>query len=176
MKLASYLDSRLIFVNIQAKTKDDAIQHIIDRTAEVDQRFAQHKLNIQEAIFERERGISTAMGQGIALPHARVEGYHDVIVSVGVLQEAVACELATREQGWVKLMFLIVVEKTKNQIMLQLMAALTKLVANQQLLDALMQESNEPERIFTIIKNAKIGLKGALLAKDIMNTAIVPRI
>ena len=100
MKLSSYLDSRLIFVNINAKTKDEAIQILIDKTAEVDQHFAQHKLSIQEAILERERGISTAMGYGIALPHARVEGYHDVIVSVGVLQEPVACELATREQGW----------------------------------------------------------------------------
>ena len=37
-----------------------------------------------------------------------------------------------------------------------------------------MQESNDSERILTIIKNAKIGLKGTLLAKDIMNTEIVP--
>lgn len=174
MKLSSYLDSRLIFVNIQAKTKNEAIQILIDKTAENDRLFAQHKTRIQEAILERERGISTAMGQGIALPHARVEGYQDVIVSVGVLREAVACELATREQGWVKLLFLIVVEKTKNQLMLQLMAAFTKLVANQQILDAIMQDSHDPERIMTIIKNSKIGLKGALLAKDIMNTEILP--
>ncbi len=37
MKLSSYLDSELIFINIAAKTKDEAILEIIERTARIDQ-------------------------------------------------------------------------------------------------------------------------------------------
>jgi PTS system nitrogen regulatory IIA component len=173
MKLSSYLDSKLIFVNVEAKTKDEAINTMIDKIAKVDRGFAKQKDTIKDTVLAREHEIPTAVGKEIAIPHARVEGYHDVVVALGVLKEKIACELATQERGWVKILFMIVVEKTKNQLMLQLMAAIMKLAIQQDLLDAISHAS-APDNIFALIKKAKIEVKETLSAEDIMNTEIVP--
>ncbi len=124
-------------------------------------------------MFTREHSISTAMGNGLALPHARIEGYADVLIAIGVTQEQISCELATKEPGWARLFFLIVTGKTKNQKMLQLMAALTQLAGNQLLLDEIFR-AREPEQILTLIKETKITLKGTITAEDIMNPDIQP--
>ncbi|GAK49267.1 nitrogen regulatory IIA protein [Candidatus Moduliflexus flocculans] len=173
MKLSNYIDPKLIVVNMTATTKEEAFTALIDHAAHLDAEFARQKPAIQTAIFEREQSISTAMGNGVAMPHARVEGYDNVIVVAGVLKHSIECELASKERGNVRLIFLIVVGKTKNKLMLQLMAGITKLTENRQLFDAICREAS-PEKIAALIKDAKITFKATITAEDIMNTAIEP--
>ena len=57
MKLSSYLDSKLIFVNVEAKTKDEAINTMIDKIAKVDRGFAKHKNTINSWINKPQQRI-----------------------------------------------------------------------------------------------------------------------
>ena len=173
MKLSSYLDPALIFVNIEAQTKDEAITTLIERAAVVDPVFAQLKPAITTAVLEREHGVSTAIGHGIAVPHARVEGYNDVIVVIGVLQRAIQCELATKEQGEMQVIFLVVVGKTRNQLMLQLMAGLMKLAEHRDVFSNILRKP-DPEDIYAQVRKAGIQLKKDFLAGDLMNTELQP--
>lgn len=49
-------------------------------------------IRVYRALRRREREASTAVGRGIAMPHARVEGVGKPEVVLGVLQDAVRCE------------------------------------------------------------------------------------
>lgn len=173
MKLSSYLDPALIFVNINAATKEDAITMLIERAATVDSTFARLKAPITAAIMEREQSISTALGNGLAVPHARVENYNDVIVVIGVLNQAIQCELATKETGSVQLIVMVVVGKTQNQLMLQLMSGVTKLVERQDLVEAIVGNP-DPDKVYAHIKKAGIQLKKEFRAGDLMNTDLHP--
>jgi len=173
MKLSSYLDPRFIFVNLSAETKEDAIRQIIEKTAEEDEAFSQQRPQIETLVLEREQSISTAMGKGLAIPHARVAGYDDVIVAIGILAREIPCELASKEQGTLKMLFLIVAQQTKNQLILQLMAAIIKLTENRELFDAICRE-HDADTIYSEIKKARIQLKAGITAEDIMNPTTVP--
>ena len=173
MKLSNYIDPKLIVVNVNAATKEEAFTALIDHAARFDTEFARQKTAIQTAVFEREQSISTAMGHDLAVPHARIEGYDNVIVVAGILKQPLECELASKERGTVRLIFLIVVGKTKNTLMLQLMAGITKLAENRQVFESICRETS-PEKIATLIKEAKITFKATITAEDIMNTAIEP--
>lgn len=173
MKLSNYIDPELIVVNLSAATKEEAFTALIEHAARHDEEFARNKAVIQAAVLEREQSISTAMGNDIALPHARIEGYDNIIVVTGVLKHPIECELASKERGIVRIIVLIVVGKTKNTLMLQLMAGITKLVENRPLFETISRETS-PEKIAALIKDAKITFKATITAEDIMNTAIEP--
>ncbi len=173
MKLSNYIDPKLIVANMTVATKEDAFTALIEHAARLDAEFARQKTAIRTAVLEREQSISTAMGNDLALPHARIEGYDNVIVVVGILKNPLECELVTKESGVVRLVFLIVVGKTKNKLLLQLMAGITKMAENRALIDAICRET-EPEKIAASIKGAKITFKATITAEDIMNTAIEP--
>ena len=173
MKLSSYLDSRFIFSNLNAETKEDAIRQLIEKTAKADEAFRRQKRHIEELVLEREQSISTAMGEGLAIPHARVDGYDDIIVVVGILAREISCETATKEPGTVKVLFLIVAQKTNNQLILQLMAGITKLAGNRELFNKICRET-DPDVIYADIRKARIQMKAGITAEDIMETAIVP--
>ena len=173
MKLSSYLDSHFIFSNLSAETKEDAIRQLIQKTAKADEAFNRQKQQIEELVLEREQSISTAMGNGFAVPHARVDGYDDVIVAVGILSREISCELATKEPGTLRMLFLIVAQKTKNQLILQLMAGISRLTENRELFDKICRET-DPDIIYSDIKKARIQLKAEITAEDIMETTIAP--
>ncbi len=173
MKLSSYLDKNLIFVDIDATTKDEAITKLVEKISKEDETFSKLKNDIETAVMEREHEISTAMGKGIAIPHARIEGYNDVVVAIGVLKNPIKCETATKETDDVKVLFMIIAGQVKNKIMLKIMSAIIKLVEKPDLLDYVKKEKDEDD-IYEKIKGAEIEVSERITAEDIMATDIEP--
>ena len=85
MQLSSYIDPKLIFTDLEAGSKDEAIKTMIDRVASYDKKVSQMKNEITKCIMDREE-ISTAMGMGIAIPHARIEGFDDFVIALGLVK------------------------------------------------------------------------------------------
>jgi len=80
MKLSSYLNPKCIYLNLEGNTKEDIIGQIIDNTAKHDKTFSESVDLIRKSVFAREAEVSTAMGNGIAIPHARIDGYDDILL------------------------------------------------------------------------------------------------
>lgn len=173
MKLSSYLDKRLIFTDIEAVTKDEGIKKLVEKIAKQDETFSKLKDSIETAVMKRENEISTVMGQGIGIPHARIEGYDDVVVAIGVLRDSIKCETATKDTDDLKVMFMIIAGQVKNKIMLKIMSAIMKLVAKKDLLE-LIKTNKDRDNIYENIKKSEIDVSERLTAEDIMNTEIKP--
>jgi len=72
---------------LTAKTKSDALDEMVDLVASADEvtdpeRFAQ-------AIEEREGKMSTGIGLGIAVPHAKIASVNGIVLAVGVSREGI---------------------------------------------------------------------------------------
>jgi PTS system nitrogen regulatory IIA component len=175
MKLSSYLDAKFLFTDIVADTKEEVIKQMIDKISESDKKFAMVKKDIEKAVMDREEEIPTAIGMGIAIPHARVECYDDVVVAMATLKKPVKSKVATfNNEDDVDIFVLIVAASLKNKVMLKLMSGITKIALRKaHLLDEIRNASNSLD-IYHIIKSSDIEIQDRITAEDIMNTDIVP--
>lgn len=81
MSIADYLDDRLV-VFLKAKTKEEAIQELVDALNFAGQ--LKEREPFYQAIVEREQVVSTGIGLGVAVPHAKLPGYDQFFIAVGV--------------------------------------------------------------------------------------------
>jgi nitrogen PTS system EIIA component len=71
MSIDDWLDRRAITPKLQAHTKQQALSLLAETAARV---FALDAGAVLEALLAREQAGSTGVGEGVAVPHARVAG------------------------------------------------------------------------------------------------------
>lgn len=81
MAISSLLDERLVtFLDVE--DRDAAIEEMV---ALLDgARKLQDPRAFQKAILEREKIVSTGIGMGVAVPHAKLMGYRDFFIAVAI--------------------------------------------------------------------------------------------
>ncbi len=83
MKLSDIVVTDAVIPDLQAATREEAIEQLITALAEAG---ALPKKNIKEAIaavMAREKQATTGIGKGIALPHAKIKSIKKVIGAIG---------------------------------------------------------------------------------------------
>lgn len=175
MKLSSYLDPKLIFTDLEVETKEEAIKLLIEKSALEDKKIASMKKDILKSVLERENEISTAMGQGIAIPHARIEGLDDFIIIIGLLKNPVRCQVAAlHKEDDVKMVILLVSEVLRNKRMLKVMSGIMKIaLKNPKVLEEIKNSANA-NVLFDFIKNAEVEIDGKILAEDVQSPELMP--
>lgn len=173
MKLSNLLEKNLVFRDVQGCTKDEAIQDLINKVADTDGHVLEYKDRILESVLGREHEVSTALGQGMMIPHARVKDFSDVIVAIGVPETPFKTDTAFKTEDEIKAIFMILAPQCKNQIMLNLMRGITRLGQNAQLLQQII-EAPLPEDVIRLVDESDIQISEKLTAEDIMNVETRP--
>ena len=167
MKLSSYIDKSLVFVDLPGETKYDLIASMVEKIGQADKTFLKNKVKISQLIVERENSMSTMIGNGIFVPHARTDFYDDIVVAVGIPSSQVEEELPTGEKEVIKVIFLVVTQKTNNKLMLNLLAGVSSIGQDEAFLSSLKKAATSDKLYHSLVKyDPKI--KDGILAKDIM--------
>ncbi|WP_319204213.1 PTS sugar transporter subunit IIA [uncultured Ilyobacter sp.] len=175
MKLSSYLDPKLIFTDLEVETKEEAIKLLLEKSAHEDKKIASMKNDIIKGVLERENEISTAMGQGIAIPHARIEGLDDFIIIIGLLKNPIKCQVAAlHKEDDVKMVILLVSEVLRNKRMLKVMSGIMKIaIKHPKILEEIKNSSNA-NMLFDFVKNAEVEIDGKIVAEDVQSPELMP--
>lgn len=174
MKLSSYLDEKFIFEDVEGENLDQVIKNIVKELSECDKVINRSKETIEEALLKREHEISTAIGNGIAIPHARICEYNDVSVVIAKLSKPIDAEIsALHTNDKVNLIFMIIAGKTKNKRVLKLMSSISILAQNSKFLEKINKEKNIKD-IIEIIENYEVDVKDTITAQDIMCPELEP--
>ena len=80
MKISDILTDDLVVTGLQGKTKDDIIDAMIDLVAASPKVLDKEK--VRKAIFERERIMSTGVGNGFAIPHGKTDAVTDIVAAL----------------------------------------------------------------------------------------------
>lgn len=125
MDIASFLSSDAVIANCPAATKRQVLQHAAVRAAELTELTEREVLS---ALVERERLGSTAMGNGIAIPHARFAKLNTLkSVFVG-LQHPV--DFDAPDDKPVDMLFVLLAPAQGNAEHLRAMARVSRLLRN----------------------------------------------
>ena len=174
MKLSSYLDEKFIFEDVDGENLDQVIKNVVKELSKCDKLINRNKEMVEEALLKSEHEISTAIGNGIAIPHARICEYDDVSVVIAKLAKPIDAEIsALHSNDKVDLIFMIIAGKTKNKRVLKLMSSISILAQNVEFLDKIRKEKNIKD-IIEIIENNEVEVKDTITAQDIMCPELIP--
>jgi len=116
-RFARYLTSRSFVPRLQAKTSQDAIREMAVAVARAS---GLPEATVAEAAWNREQLGTTAMGEGIAVPHARLDGLRQPVVALGLSPEGI--EFDAPDHKPVHICFLIVTPKDLPSTQLEILA------------------------------------------------------
>jgi PTS system nitrogen regulatory IIA component len=90
MKITEMLKREFVLEQLKAGNKRDALAELVGV-------FAQGRINVDSeamlhVLLERERLGSTGIGDGIAIPHGKLPGLEEMVVSFGRSREGIAFE------------------------------------------------------------------------------------
>ncbi len=80
-KFSDYLKANQVVYDLKSKDKVEALEELLDVLAK--QKLIDNKKLLLTRIIDRENLVSTAIGYGVALPHARVDSGGEIAVAVG---------------------------------------------------------------------------------------------
>ena len=174
MKLSSYLNEKFIFENVEGNTIEEVIHSVVAKVSNCDKVINSCKNIVEDAVIKREHEIPTAIGKGIAIPHARIDEYNDVSVIIAKLKNSIEDEIAALHTiDKVDLIFMIVAGRTKNKTVLKLMSSISRLAQQDEFLEKIRREKDE-KNIIKIIQNYEVDVKDRIIAEDVMCTDLIP--
>src|SRR4030042_2314540 len=85
-----FLKPQQVVADLKAKDKVEAIEELLDVL--VKQKVLANKKPVLTRIVDRENLESTAIGQGVALPHARMDAGGEIAIAVGRPEKSLGFE------------------------------------------------------------------------------------
>lgn len=150
MKIKDVLDPNLIILDLKATNKNDAIKEMAD--LEVKKGVVNDEKAFIQSIWAREKETSTGIGNGIAIPHA-----HDKSINksrVLIARSTKGVNFASLDKKPVHLLFMITVPEKATSEHLQVLAALSRLLLNKELIENLMS-ARSPKEVIKLFENAE---------------------
>jgi len=140
MKITEMLQREFVLEELKARNKRDAL-------AELAGVFAKGRIKVDpdailQILLERERLGSTGIGDGIAIPHGKIPGLDEMVVSFGRSRKGVAFEAMDGKP--VQLFFLLMAPENSAGQHLKVLAKISRMLKDpafrKNLLEAKMHE------------------------------------
>jgi PTS system nitrogen regulatory IIA component len=128
IRLSDYLDEKCILF-LDESTKEEVLKKLVDVVAEV--KGIPAKDRFYQAILDREQLVSTAIGMGVAIPHAKLPIYADFFIAIAVLHRGI--EWNAIDDASVRLVFLIGGPDNRQTDYLKILSCITSAMRDESL-------------------------------------------
>ncbi|MHA4989729.1 CBS domain-containing protein [Cetobacterium somerae] len=174
MKLSSYLSEKVIIPNIKGNNINELVENLLDQLVENNKSLKNEKVVMKKAVLKREEEASTYLGYGVAVPHARLEHYDDILVAIGFPEKPVMVKTIDNKEEELKIVILVIADVLKGKKILKIMSGISKLaIKNKAILDRIIEEKNPVETI-KILEAANIEIDHNITAEDLMTNIPKP--
>lgn len=145
-----YLDKDAILM-LDASNRDEVIDEMIN-CAEA-QGHLSDKESFYQGILNREQVVSTGIGMGIALPHAKSATLDHFFIIVAVLKRGV--DWAALDGAPVRIVFMIGGPDDKQTEYLRVLSSITEVIKDEELRKKIISAQN-PSSIMTLLTEERI--------------------
>ena len=147
MKIEDLLTEDLVLANLQGHTKPEIIQElaraVADRHAEVEYDA------LVRALEERELLNSTALGDGVAIPHGKLPGVKRVLAAFG--RSAAGIDFQSVDGKPTHLFFLLVAPEDSAGAHLKALARISRLLKDEKFRERLVATAEAPA-LYAVIR------------------------
>ncbi|HEY6226792.1 MAG TPA: PTS sugar transporter subunit IIA [Verrucomicrobiae bacterium] len=156
MSIGDYLDPRAVSLGLQSNSKDEALRELVNLIPELHNRAAE-QLSLWQALADREKLHTTAVGEGLAFPHARNAMGNLIkrpVIVVGRHNTGVAWGSADSKP--VQLLFMLAAPSLTEH--LHLLGLMSRILRNAKVREELLRATT-PEQVIEILKNGESGMR-----------------
>ncbi len=147
--IVKYLTEDSIILDCDSKSQKNALEIISNKMSKL---TSTNKDEIFEKLYEREKLGTTAFGNGIAIPHARIEGIDDAKIIILKLNQAI--DFNSTDNIKVDIIISLLVPKDSNDVHIKLLSSIAALLDKEMFRDQLRQ-ANIASDVIKIIQNTK---------------------
>jgi len=147
-KVYELLNKKTIIMRLKKTSKEDAIKQLIDclPAGETDERI---RNDILSAIKKRESIESTGIGNGIAIPHAKLNTIKNFYVILALSKEGI--DFNATDKKPVYIIFLVLSKEQDKVLYIRILARLARLLHNNEFRIGLTKKET-PEEVINFIK------------------------
>ena len=141
MKILDFLSKQAILMDIKSIKKEDMIRELVEalvNAGDIDKRF---RAKLIESLEAREALGSTAIGQGVAIPHAKCECVNKLLAAFGISKNGVDFDSLDGEPVYI--FFLLVAPQDSAGPHLKALARISRLLKDKYFRDSLRNAADE---------------------------------
>ena len=150
MRLIDLLDAARVRVPLGARRKDELLRELVDLVMgpEPDGRSEE----VLRAVLERETVLSTGIGGGVAIPHAKTDAVSSLRIAAGRTAEGVEFDALDGEP--VRLCFLLVGPESEAGAHVKALSRIARVVRRQSVREQL-EQAQTPEEFLRVLDAAE---------------------
>ncbi|MDD2688927.1 MAG: PTS sugar transporter subunit IIA [Candidatus Omnitrophica bacterium] len=141
MQIMDFLSKKAITTDIKATKKEDVLRELVDtliNSGDIEKRY---RNKLIEALMNREALGSTAIGQGIAIPHAKSDCVDKLLAAFGLSKKGVDFDSLDGEPAYI--FFLLVAPQDSAGPHLKALARISRLLKDKYFRDSLRACTDE---------------------------------
>ena len=144
--MSNLYSERLIAVNLEADSKDSAIEQLI---CMLDKENRINSLSeFRDSIYERENESTTEVGEYTAIPHGRSETVIENSVCIATLKKPVIWNFETKEE--IDIIFMLAVKKDSSDTHREILSELASKIMEEDFISNI-KNSDSKNEIYKII-------------------------
>lgn len=148
MKIEEFLSRKAIGADIKSAKKEDVLRDLVDlliASGDIDKKY---RAKLVEQLMAREALGSTAIGQGVGIPHTKSECVNKLVASFGLSQKGVDFDSLDGEKVYI--FFLLIAPTDSSGPHLKALARISRLLKDKYFRDSL-KECKDEQSILNII-------------------------
>ncbi|MCF8035896.1 MAG: PTS sugar transporter subunit IIA [Desulfobacteraceae bacterium] len=145
MKILDYINEQTVLTDLGSGDKKGVIDELAQPVAELT--GLDHR-EIVRVLIERERLGSTGIGDGIAIPHGKINGLESLVLGFGLSRKGVNFDALDGKPTHI--FFLLLSPDNSTGIHLRILARISKLLKEAAFKEKLMQAKAQADIISTI--------------------------
>jgi len=141
MQIMDFLSKKAIVTDIKSTKKEEVIRELVEALINGGDIEKRYRNKLIEALMAREALGSTAIGQGVAIPHAKSECVSKLVAAFGLSRKGVDFDSLDGEPAYI--FFLLVAPQDSAGPHLKALARISRLLKDKYFRDSLRACTNE---------------------------------
>ena len=141
MKISDILTENLVVIGLEGDSKDEIINSMIDVVSASTKVLDKDK--VREAILEREKIMSTGVGNGFAIPHGKTDAVSDIVAAFAVTANPI--DYHSLDEKPVRLVFLLVGKDNMVGPHIKLLSRISRLMNKEEFRKRLLELKSSKE-------------------------------
>lgn len=146
MKISDILTEDLIKIHLHGDTKESVINEMIELISNSSKVLDKEK--VRSAIFDREKIMTTGVGNGFAIPHGKTDAITDIIAAFGITENPI--DYQALDEKPVRLLFLLVGKENMVGPHIKLLSRISRLMNKEEFRQKLLTLTSAADVIETI--------------------------
>lgn len=154
LRLMDFLQEEYVLINIQAAERWKALDILAEFMHKTHKMNDVSLSNLKQSIIQREKDISTGIGDNLPIPHAQVENGPNIRGVIGISQTGI--EWDSIDAKPVHIIFLIATPKGHHELHLHVLANIAKIFGHHPHIKQQIIKAKSSEEVFEILQAEEV--------------------